>query len=87
MAGDSLAEILELNFSASSKRSEISTPIKAAGTKPNAESALKRPPTFGSALTTLYPSFRALISRGVPGSVIITICWIGFKSASLNLRW
>ena len=84
MAGESFEERVELNFSASSSSSEISTPIKAAGTKPNADNALKRPPTFGSALTTLYPSFLARISRGVPGSVTITICSIGSKSASLN---
>ena len=38
---------------ASSKRIETSIPISAAGVSPYALSALKRPPTFGSAFTTL----------------------------------
>ena len=85
IAGESIKERDGLNFSASSRSKEISTPIRAAGTKPNADRALNRPPTFGSALTTLYPSFRAMTSSGVPGSVTITICSVGFRFACLNL--
>ena len=36
-----------------SRRTETSTPINAAGTNPNALNTLKRPPTLGSALTTV----------------------------------
>ena len=60
-------------ISASSKSNEISIPSNAAGTKPNADNALKRPPTKGSAFTTLYPEFLDDLSRGVPGSVTITM--------------
>ena len=57
---------------ASSNNSLTSTPIKAAGTNPKAVNALKRPPTFGSALITLYPLDRASISKAEAGSVITT---------------
>ena len=36
-----------------SSKTETSTPMRAAGTNPNALKTLKRPPTLGSALTTV----------------------------------
>ena len=47
-------------------------PIRAAGVSPYALSALKRPPTFGSAFSTLKLLSLALISSGESGSVITT---------------
>ena len=71
---------------------DISTPASAAGTKPKADNALNRPPTFESPFTTLYPCPRDDLSSAVPESVTITMWSIGFKlscfkSSSNNLRW
>ena len=60
-------------ISASSSRTETSTPIIAAGTRPNALKALNLPPTFGSAFTTRNPEARAEMSSGEFGSVTTTI--------------
>ena len=79
-------------LSASSSNTETSTPIIEAGSRPNVVSALNLPPTLGSALNTLNPDFRALSSRVVRGSVMITMCSSGSslssrKSFLKNLKW
>jgi len=56
-AGEPTCEKVLEAISASSKSKEISIPSSAAGTKPKADKALKRPPTNGSAFITLYPDF------------------------------
>ena len=71
IAGEPTWEKVLEAISASSKSKEISIPSNAAGTKPNADKALKRPPTKGSAFTTLYPDFLEDLSSGVSGSVTI----------------
>jgi len=66
----------EVNVAAASKASsritETSTPINAAGVRPKALSALKRPPTFGSAFTVRKPAALDCTSRGDCGSVTTT---------------
>ena len=67
----SSAKVFEA-ISASSIRTETSTPNNAAGTSPNALRALNRPPTLGSAFITRRPVLLAETSSGDPGSVTIT---------------
>ncbi len=58
-----------------SSSAATSTPASAAGTSPNAVSALYRPPTSGSARNTARkPASRAVASSGEPGSVTATKC-------------
>lgn len=53
----------------------MSMPTSAAGSKPNTERALKRPPTVGSPLNTAsQPSSCACFSKALPGSVMVTRC-------------
>ena len=70
--------------SASSSRVSISTPASPQGTSPNAARAEYRPPTCGSALNTRYPSSRAAMSNGEPGSVTTTIRVNGSIPAAVN---
>ena len=61
-AEDAKAQLIEslkqeAQTRALSLQQEISIPSSAAGTKPKADKALKRPPTNGSAFITLYPDF------------------------------
>jgi len=57
--------------SAEKSRSSRSAPIRAAGTRPNSDSAEYRPPRSGGFWNTCRnPLARASSSRGVPGSVI-----------------
>ena len=69
---------------ASSMTLQISIPASAAGTIPKALSALKRPPTYGSALITAKPAARVSRSSGEPGSVTKTMCRAASRPASVN---
>ena len=67
---------------ASAKTLQISIPARTAGTTPNALRALNRPPTLGSALTTVNPAARVSISSGEPGSVTKMMCDVTSRPAS-----
>ena len=72
IAGESAVINVLDNVSASSSKTDVSIPMRAAGTKPKADNALYLPPTFGSAFTTRKPCCLEDMSSGVPGSVIMT---------------